>query len=866
MIRQKLKYLLPSVRREHERDMREELEALRLLAERGELGNLTLAAEDARAVWGWTWLSSLAADIRYGFRALVREPGFLAAAVLTLALGVGANTTIFSVINATVLKPLPFPDSDRLVLLWKTFGKGPGNENLMSAPDFWDLKTQTHSFERVAIFDSSGRGYNLSARGAEPEQVSGVRVSADFFAVLGAKPMLGRTFLIEEELPSRDHEVILSYGLWKRRYGSDRAIVGQTIRVDGEPFTVVGVMPRDFAWQFWSGPRQLWVPVGYTKTDYARENNSFLSIARLQPGVTVAQARLEMAAFGSRLGKQYPVDDAGAGGTAETLAGYGLEGARRVVFTLLTAVGFVLLIACVNVANLMLARGASRQKEIAIRRALGASGWRIARQLLTESLLLAVLGGTAGVILASWSSGLLFHVLGPGTQLPMRQVDSIPLDGHVLAFALILSCLTGILFGLAPVIGALRTGVSDPLKEGGRDSTEGGGSRLRHLLVTSEVALALVVLSGAGLMIKSASQLLSVDPGLNPKNVLAMQISVPQEAIYTGPPGLPHFCRDLAEHIGAIPGVAAASAGGHLPVGGTAGRGFQSEGRPPATAENMPGARYSVACPDYFRSMQIPILKGREFNLQDTLESPGVIVINEAMAREFWPKENPVGKAIRFGGSEGPRLTVVGVAGDVHFEGLDAPVASQFMRPYTQAGWPVMNIVVRTSYASPTFFTAVKKALREFLPDLAVSDAEPMTDILRDSMASRRVPMLLLSAFSVVALLLAAMGIMGVVSYSVTRRTQEIGIRMALGARGADVFGLVLIGSMKWVLAGLALGVAGSIGLGQLMGALLYRVRPTDPVVLGTVSVLLAAVALLASYVPARRAANLDPIRTLRHE
>jgi len=660
--------------------------------------------------------------------------------------------------------------------------------------------------------------------------------------------------------------VILSYGLWERRYGGDKGIVGRTIQVDGEPFTVVGVMPREFAWRFWSGPRQLWVPVGYTKTDYGRGNNSFVSFGRLKPGVTVAQARLEMAAFGSRLAKQYPADDAGAGGTAESLAGYGLEGARSMVFTLLAAVGFVLLIACVNVANLMLARGASRQKEIAIRRALGASGWRIARQLLTESVLLAVLGGAAGVLLATWSSSLLFHLLGPDTQLPMRQVNSIPIDGHVLTFASIVSCLTGVLFGLAPVISALRTGVNEPLKEGGRDSTEGGRSRLRYALVASEVALALIVLSGAGLMIKSASRLMGVDPGLNPDNVLTMQMSVPQEAIYTGPPGLPLFCRDLAEHVGAIPGVVAVSAVAHLPFEGNAGRGFQIEGRPPATPENMPGANYSVACPGYFRSMQIPVLKGREFNEQDTLESPGVIVINEAMARKFWPKENPVGKAIRFGGSDGPRLTIIGVAGDARFQGLDTPVPSQFMRPYTQSGWPYMNIVVRTKFAPSTFIAPIKKAFREFLPDRAISDTELMTDILRDSMASRRVPMLLLSAFSVVALLLAAMGIMGVVSHSVTQRKQEIGIRMALGARGADVLGLVLVGSMKWVLAGLAAGIAGSIGIGFLMEALLYGVRPTDPMVLGTVSALLAAVALLASYVPARRAANLDPIRTLRHE
>jgi putative ABC transport system permease protein len=860
---QALKFLLPSARRRAEQDMRAELASLAAMAEAGELGNLTLAAEDARAVWGWTWPTSLVADIRYGFRTLLRQPGFLAAAVLTLALGVGANTTIFSVMNATILKPLPFPEADRLVMVWKTFG---GNYNIISAPDFWDYQTQTHAFERMAIFDSSGRGYNLSSTNREPEQVPGLRVTAGFFPLLGVKPILGRAFLPEEELPGKDREVILSYGLWKRRYGGDTAIIGHSIKVDGEDFAVVGVMPADFSWQFWSSPRELWVPVGYTKTDYGRGNNSFLAMARLKPGVTISQARAEFGAVAARIGKQYPDEEAGVGGTVDALGDYGLEGLRRIMLTLLAAVGFVLLIACVNVANLMLARGASRQKEFAIRRALGAPGWRIARQLLTESLLLAVMGGGAGVLLALWSSRLLFQLLGRDVQLPMRQLDSIPLDGHVLGFALLLSCVTGILFGLVPALSVLRTSVNEPLKEAGRESTEGRGGRLRHALVACEVALALVVLSGAGLMIKSARQLLAVDPGLDPKNVLTMQMSVPQEAIYTGPPGLPLFCKDLEEHVAAIPGVDSVGAVGHLPFEGNAGRGFQIEGRPPADPQNMPGGNYSVACPGYFRSMGIPIFKGREFTHRDTLETPGVIVINESMARQYWPKEDPVGKAILFGGSGGPRLTIVGVVGDVHYLGLDTPVRSQFMRPYTQGGWPIMNVVVRTRYAPATFTAPIKKAIKAFLPDRPVSEVETMAEIVRNSTGSRRVPMLLLSAFSVAALLLAAVGIMGVVSYSVTQRTQEIGIRMALGARGSDVFGLVLGGSMKWVLAGLAVGVAGSLGIGRLLGALLYGVRPTDPVVLGSVSAMLVTVALLASFIPSRRAANLDPIKTLRHE
>ncbi|HUO32722.1 MAG TPA: ABC transporter permease [Bryobacteraceae bacterium] len=808
-------------------------------------------------------------DVRYGLRNLARNPGFALVAMLTLALGIGANTTIFSVINSTLLKPLPFRGSDRLVLVWETYGKGPDNWNIVSAPNFWDFRRLSRSFEDMAIFDSAGRGYNLGAAGSsqEAEQVSGLRVTASFFSVLGAKPLFGRTFLPEEETLGRDHEVVLSYGLWKRRYGGDVSLVGRTIRIDGADFTVVGVMPRDFAWQFWSGPRQLWVPVGYTKTDFGRGDNSFISIARLKPGVTVAQASQEMAAIGSGIAKQYPVDDANMGATVSPLADFGVGWMRSTMLTLLAAVAFVLLIACVNVANLLLARGAARQKEFAIRLALGAAGSRLARQLLTESFLLALAGGAAGLLFAAVSIRLLISVFTlDALQLNLRHVDTIAMDGRVFVFALIAACLTGLLFGIAPALSALRTNVNEPLKEGGRTGSTGGRNRLRHVLVASEVALALVVLSGAGLMIKSMSRLLGVDPGLNPKNVLTMYVSVPQEEIYVGPPGLPRFCQDLGESVGPVPGVVSVGAVGHLPFRGNAGRGFQIDGRPPTAPGDMPGADYSVACPNYFRTMGIPILNGREFTAQDTVGSPGVIVINQTMAHNFWPKENPVGKAIRFGGSDGPRLVVVGVAGDVHHVGLDVPVRNQFFRPYTQAGWPVMNIVVRTAHAPATFATPIKKALAGILPDVPASNAETMERIVHDSTGSRRFPMLLLSVFSVLALVQAAVGIVGVVSHSAAQRRHEIGIRMALGAGTADVLRLMVNSNMVWVLAGLAAGLAGSAALTRLLSRLLFDVRPLDPAVIGAVSLLLASVALAASYLPARRAARIDPMAALRCE
>jgi putative ABC transport system permease protein len=813
-------------------------------------------------------LTGLLQDVRYALRQLRKSPGFTAVAVLTLALGIAANTVIFSVMNATILKSLPFPEPDRLMLVWQTFGKGPDNWNIVSAPNYWDFAQQNHVFENMAIFDSAGRGYNLSATGEsrEPEQVSGLRVSASFFAVLGVRPFLGRTFVPEEETRGKDHEVVLSYGLWKRRYGANRALVGQTIKIDGDDFAVVGVMPPEFHWQFWSGQRQLWVPVGYTEGDKGRDSNSFIAFARLKPGVTVAQAQAEMEGIGTRLAQAYPTQNPGMSAMVIRMSDYGLEGLRTAMLALFAAVGFVLLIACVNVANLQIARGATRQKELAIRRALGAGGPRIAQQLLTESVLLALVGGVCSLILAMWSMRLLPVILpAQAIHLPLRPLDVISLDGRVFGFALLVSCLTGILFGVAPAVSALRGDVTKPLKEGGRGSTA-SRSRLRHALVASEVALSLVVLCGAGLMIKSMARLLGVDPGFSPNNVLTMQMSLPQEDLYNGPPGIPRFCQDLDQRVTTIPGVVSVGAVAMLPLEGNAGRGFQIEGRPAADRANMPNADYSPACPNYFHTLGVPVLKGREFTHQDTVTSPGVILVNETMAHRWWENEDPIGRAIRLGGPDGPRLTIVGIVGDVRHWGLDEQIRPQFFRPYPQAAWPVMNIVVRTTSHPASFTAVVRKALAEVLPDRPVSEVETMDDIVRDSVGPRHFPTILLGTFALLALILAAVGIIGAVSYSVAQRTHEIGVRIALGARPLDVLKLIVSGSMKWVLAGIGFGIVSSLGLMRLLGILLYEVKPTNPGVLGIVALLLAGVALLASYIPARRAAKVDPMVALRYE
>ena len=816
-------------------------------------------------------MSTFVQDIKYAFRVLLKSPGFTAVAILTLALGIGANTAIFSVIDATVLKPLAFPGADRLVLVWQTYGgNGPDNINIVSALNMMDVQKQNTVLESMAWFDSAGKGYNLAV-GDVPERVSGVRVTAQFFHVLGIKPLLGRAFLPEEETAGKDREVVLSYPLWRRRFAGDRAIIGRQVPIDGQSYTVVGVMPSTFEFQFDSRPRQLWVPSGYTENDLTdRGSNSFIAIGRLKPGVTVEEAKAQMNTIGGRLAKQYPHDDDNMGATAMPFTEFGMNDLKTTLWALLAAVGFVLLIACVNVANLLLARGAGRQRELAIRCALGATRRRLVRQLITESLLMGFLGGIAGVIVAWFALDLVTPVLPSDLQyLPFRHVGSIALDGRVFIFALVLSCLTGVLFGLAPAL-STRSQIIDPLKEGaGRGLTSAGGNRLRHALVAGEVALALIVLAGAGLMIDSMGRLLGVDPGLNPKNVLTMGVSTAQENLYVGPPGDEQFCKQLTAHLGAIPGVLSVGAVAHLPLSGAnAGRGFTIEGQPDPGPKNEPGGGYSVACPNFFRTMGIPLVAGREFTDADTVNSAGVIVMNEATARRYWPKGGALGAHIKLGqfNDNAPWLTVVGIVADFRHDGLDARPRPYFYRPFTQAGWPFMTVVMRTSTSPGSFEQPARRALAQMSGNYPASGVETMEQIINDSLGSRRFPMLLLSAFASLALILSAVGIAGVVGYSVVQRTYEIGIRMALGAQPRDVLKLVLGASMLWTLGGVAVGIAGALGLTRLLGNLLYGVQPTDPVILGATAVLLIAVALAACYFPARRAMRVDPMVALRYE
>jgi putative ABC transport system permease protein len=829
-------------------------------------GGVEQAKEVQRDTRSIQWIDELRQNVGYAVRTLRRTPGFTVAAVMTLALGIGANTLMFSVVNATLLQPIAFPDADRLVTVWKGQVKDPEHFNIVSMPNYRDYRERSRSFASIAVFDSAGRGYNLSGDG-EPEQVPGLRVTASLFTVLGIPPQLGRTFLPEEEEAGNNRVVVLSHGLWTRRFGADPSIVGKTIQLDSQPHVVVGVMPASFTFRF-GIVRQLWVPAGWTKGDEDRGSNSFIAIARLKPDVTLQQARTEMDTIGRALSAEYAPEDVGYTVRLEPFSNLATRRLRSTLMPMMAAVGFVLLIACVNVANLMLARGAARARELAIRCTLGAGRGRIVRQLLTESVVLACAGAVAGVVLAWWGTSALAPILPNNLRtLPFRASDTIHIDATVLAFTAALAIATGVVFGLVPALAAFRTDLAHPLKENARGSTGGGKSRLRYGLVAAEVALTLVVLAGAGVMLVSVARLLDVDPGLDPENVLVLGMSVPQENLYYGPPGNPRFCGAIAEQVGSIPGVVSASAVAHLPLtGANAGRGLAIEGRPDPGPENQPGAAYSVACPGILKTLGVTLLAGREFTDGDSLGAPDVALINETFAKRNWPGEEAVGKRFKIGrpSDDAPWLTVVGVHKDFRHFGLDSEQGPSFYRPYQQAGWPLITIVVKTKSAPEGFIAPVKRAIAVVEPNQPVSAVRTMEGIVGSSVASRRFPMLLLSGFALLALVLAAVGIAGVVGYSVVQRTAEIGVRVALGAQRRDVLRLILGHSLAWALAGVIVGLAGAVGLLRLLGTLLFEVTPADPMVLLSVSFVLIGVVVAASYVPARRAVRVDPVTALR--
>jgi putative ABC transport system permease protein len=800
-------------------------------------------------------------DLRYGARMLLKNPGFTAVAVITLALGIGANAAIFSVVNATLLRPLPFDDPDRLIMIRETklpqfpeFSVSPGN--------FLDWKKQNTVFERlVAMQDAS---FNLIGV-SDPERLRGMRVTDGFFAMLGARPQMGRDFLPEEDQPGRANVVILSHGLWQRRFGADPNIVNRAITFSGGSYTVVGVMPARF--RFGDGAAEFWTPMAFTTEQAQQHGSHYVSaIGRLKSGVALAQARSEMSMIADRLAKQYPDNNTGWNVKLTPLLEYTVSSVKPALLVLLGAVAFVLLIACVNVANLLLARSAAREKEIAIRVSLGAGRWRIARQLLTESAVLALAGGTVGLTLAKWGKDLLL-ALAP-EDLP--RLSDVALDGRALAFTAALSLLTGLGFGLFPALQASNIrgpNLNETLKDAGRGSTDDGRRRLiRGALVVLEVALALVLLVGAGLLIKSFLRLRSVDPGFNPAGALTAQIPLSQRK-YPEDSQRVAFYTQLIEKVAALPGVQAAGAAMVTPLSGNDFvLGFMIEGRPPYPAGGEPNTNYYSVTPGYFKAMGIPLLRGRLFTERDTKDATRVVIINETMAKRFFPGEDPIGKRLHV--TMGPLLyrEIVGIVGDVKHYSLDQETKAQTYEPYAQQPFSGMTLVARTSGDPAGLSAAIRGEVLKIDKELPVSNVRTLEQYLSTSIAQQRFSVLLLGIFSAVAMTLACVGIYGVLSYSVAQRRREIGVRMALGAARRDVLRLVVGHAMLLTLIGVAIGLGAAFALTRVMSTLLFGVSATDPTTFGLIALLLVAVALLAALVPARRATKVDPMVALRCE
>ena len=817
-------------------------------------------------------MGTLIQDIKYGLRALRKSPGFAAVAIVVLALGIGANTAIFSVVNAVLLRPLPYRDPSRLMQVWhvpppKSF---PGMTMFSVSPaNYLDWERQNHVFQSMAIYGF--RSFNITG-GDQPQALQASAVSQHFYGTLGVSPMLGRTFTAEEEQPGHDHVAILGYALWKSSFGANPQIVGSTIKLDDQPYTVVGVMPPRFKFPDWA---QLWTPLGWTDQERAvRGNHNYLVIGRLNSGASAQQAQAEMSTISARLQQQYPADDAGWGAVIVPLHEQMVGDVRPALLVLLGAVAFVLLIACANVANLVLARTVSRRKELAIRAALGASRGRILSQVLGETVLMALAGGALGLLLAHFGVRLIVNFLS--AQLP--RAAEISLDGWVLGFTLCVSVLAGILAGLAPAWRFTRNDfdVHEALKQAAsRTETESGGTRTRRVLVVAEVALSLVLLVGAGLMIRSLWALRSTDPGFDAGNVLTMVL--PTSAVrYPSLEKMILYYDQVLRRVRTVPGVVYAGVTDALPLSGDGStQPVAVEGRPVLPMSEQPEVGVRVFSPGYLEAMRVPLVRGRYINDADVAGRPPVAVISQGMARQFWPHEDPIGKRFTLTFFPGITREVVGVAGDVKMYALDSaqaqamiyvPLAQQTMPPGSTWHGFSLSLVVRTATAPGSAASAIASAVHQVDAAQPVMQVQTMAEIVADSVSQQRFNMLLLAAFAGLALLLAVVGIYSVLSYTVRRRVREIGIRMALGAQIGDVLRLVLMEGMKPTLLGLAIGLAGALALGRVVARLVYGVSPADPATFAAVSSLLALAALAASIIPAYRATRVEPVKTLREE
>ncbi len=812
-------------------------------------------------------METILQDLRYAVRTLTRSPGFTAVAVATLALGIGATTAIWSIVDGVLLRPLPFPAPERLAAVWMTGGSG-GERYPMSVADLRDWRARNRAFAQVSAFVDTR--FALTGEG-EPEQLSGAWVTSNFFATLGIRPLLGRAPSAEDDRPAAEAAVVLSHGLWQRRFGADPRVVGRTIALDGNRRTVLGVMPAGLAFPpAGAGPVQLWTVL----KDEAppRRGPYFLhGLARLAPGVTLGQAEAELAVLGRTLERDNPLTNAGASFAAAPLAEHLVGGVRPALLVLLGAVGFVLLIAAANVANLLLVRAAGREREMALRAALGAGRGRIVRQLLTESVLLAAAGAGVGLLLAWWGVELLPR-LAPDA---LPRLDAVALDGRVLAFTALLTAATGLLFGLAPALQGSRRDLHGGLKEGSRGSEGRGRLRLRRLVVASEVAAALVLLVGAGLLLASYWRLQGTSAGIRPAGVWTTQVELPT-ARYGEDRQVVAFYRELLARIEALPGVRSAGIGISLPPHLlTITDGFTPEGHAVPPGQSAPLAVLDFVSPGYFQTLGVPLLAGRPFGPADREGAPTVVLVNQTLARRYFP-QGAVGRRLKIGGPERPEnswMEIVGVVADVKYGGLAAPAEPAYYLPAAQAAWQGMHLVVRSDdgadgrdSAAAGLAANVRQTIRALDRDLPVAAVRPLGGLVSESIAAPRLRTQLIGAFGALALVLAAIGIYGVLAYTVAQRTREVGIRMALGAGRGGVTRLVLSEILGVVLGGLAVGLAAAFALTRLLRGLLFEVAPTDPRIFVGVPLLLAVCALLAAYLPARRAAAVEPVVALRSE
>jgi predicted permease len=822
------------------------------------------------AFWDALWLQpqrleeEMFQDLRFGARMLLKNPGFTAVVVLTLALGIGANAALFSVVNGVLLNPLPFPQPEQLVMLHQS--KPNFDQGAIPYPNFRDWQKDNQTFSAMAI--ARGYGFSLTGTG-EAERLQARHVSGEFFTVLGVNPVYGRNFAPDEDRAGAGPVVIISNAFWQRKFAAAPDAVGKSLRLDDKSYTVIGVLPADFAL---FRTTEVYALIGQWNAPPLRSRSAGLGlhgVGRIKPGVTFAQAQADLDRVMRNLSALYPEANRGNGAKLVPLKEQMVGDVRLTLLLLLGAVGFVLLIACVNVSNLLLARSTGRTREFAIRAALGAGQWRLLRQLLTESMLLALAGGVMGLLLAAWSTKAALGVLP--TTLP--RAHEVGLDGRVLLFTLVISLATGVLTGLAPALKVSQWRLAETLKEGGRGAS-GGRHRAQGMLVAVEMALALVLLIGAGLMIRSLSALWNVDPGFRPDNVLSFGLNFPPSVNTASPEAAHANARDLSDRLNSMPGVKAASfSAGAAPLQGEDDLWFWIEGEPkPESTSQMHMALVYRVEPGYLTAMSIPLRQGRFFTNQDEVGTQPVVVIDEVLARQYFPHENPIGKRINLGDDRG-WLQIVGVVGHVKQWGLDASdgqqsLQAQLYEPLRQLAGssPSVSVVVRAEGASPALWAALRGAVQSQNKENIISRAQTMSEVIAGTLAPQRFSMILLDAFAGVALLLASIGLYGVISYLVGQRTQEIGVRLALGAGRRDVLRLVLSHGMKMALGGVALGLVAAVGLTRLLGNMLYGVSATDPLTFTIITLLLAAVALLACFVPAWRATKVDPLVALRQE